>query len=170
VDHPVLLKSRRFVEKIDFDGFLLLHRHSCSRDALARRIVLFYVSIGDSLASGYQAFHNGVLVSIYLERVPRGFASMPRRTIGIMLKLRICIDCGRLINEAGDAVRRHETDILSGLQSNLEGYLTEEARQLRASETVASFNEAQARWDAYREHMVGHGFLEPHAKTAKMPA
>ena len=71
---------------------------------------------------------------------------------------------------SGDAIRRHETDILSGLQSNLEGYLTEEARQLRASETVASFNEAQARWDAYREHMVGHGFLEPHAKTAKMPA
>jgi hypothetical protein len=87
-----------------------------------------------------------------------------------MLKLRICGECGRLLKEAAEAMRIHETDILIGLKHNLEGYLTEEGRALLAAEAVDSFNDAQARWDAYREHLVGHGLLEPHAKTAKLPA
>ena len=66
-------------------------------------------------------------------------------------------------------MRQHQTDMLLGLKLNAEGYLTAELRERMAPEVVDSFNEAQALWDAYREHLVGHGLLEPHAKTAKLP-
>jgi hypothetical protein len=36
--------------------------------------------------------------------------------------------------------------------SNFRGWLLE------------SFNEAQAAWDAYREHLIGHGLLSPSEK------
>jgi hypothetical protein len=87
-----------------------------------------------------------------------------------MLKLRICAECGRLLTDVTVAMRQHQTDMLLGMKLNLEGYLTEEVRERMAPEVMASFNRAQALWDSYREHLVGHGLLEPQAKTARVPA
>lgn len=39
------------------------------------------------------------------------------------------------------------------------GIATEEQRQDFRIEFVLSFNDAQSAWNAYREHLVEHGFL-----------
>jgi hypothetical protein len=40
---------------------------------------------------------------------------------------------------------------------------TEEERQDFGTRLVASFNDAQSAWDAYRVHLMGHGYLHsPH--------
>jgi hypothetical protein len=33
---------------------------------------------------------------------------------------------------------------------------------------VDSFTTAQASWDAYREHLIGHGLLTPASKVIRM--
>jgi hypothetical protein len=87
-----------------------------------------------------------------------------------MIKLTICAECGRLLTDAAELIRRHEADLTLGLRLNAQSYLTEETRQQLAPGVVGSFNAAQAAWDAYREHLIEHGLLEPEAKTAKLKA
>jgi hypothetical protein len=87
-----------------------------------------------------------------------------------MIETRICAECELLLMKAATTIRYHETDMHRGLQLNERGYLTEELRQELAPVLVSSFNKAQAAWDAYREHLVGHGLLERGAKTANPPA
>ena len=76
-----------------------------------------------------------------------------------MIATRICPECAQLLTEAMEAIRSHEADILRGLKLNREGYLTEESRQVLAPAAVASFNAAQTAWDAYRQHLDGHGSI-----------
>ena len=82
-----------------------------------------------------------------------------------MIATKICAECGRLLTDAQQAMRNHETDLLLGLKLNFEGYLTEELREQLAPEVVESFNATQAAWDAYRKHLGGHGLLEVAAKS-----
>lgn len=83
-----------------------------------------------------------------------------------MIQTKICAGCSRLLNEAMTAIRYHETDMGNGIKLNLEGYLTEDLRKELAPGLVDSFNRAQAAWDAYREHLIGHGLLKPGSPTA----
>jgi hypothetical protein len=43
--------------------------------------------------------------------------------------------------------------------------LTDEQRKGFKDRLVASFNEAQSAWDAYRSHLVEHGLLPPLPST-----
>ena len=83
-----------------------------------------------------------------------------------MIKTRICAECQRQLVQATEAMRYHEARMHKGLELNEQGYLTEEFRRELAPVVVESFNTAQAAWDAYREHLIGHGLLERGAKTA----
>jgi hypothetical protein len=87
-----------------------------------------------------------------------------------MIKTRICAECEQRLKEATTAIRYHEANMHRGLELNEQGYLTEEFRRQLAPEVVASFNAAQAAWDAYREHLIMHRLLERGAKTANPPA
>jgi len=101
-----------------------------------------------------------------LKRVPGSRISHPGTKQ--VIKTRICVDCGRLLTKAANALRQHETDIQVGLRLNLAGDLTEELRQKLAPDAVKSFNAARAAWDTYCRHLDGHGLLEP-ALRGKTP-
>jgi hypothetical protein len=49
------------------------------------------------------------------------------------------------MSQADDLARKHD--------------LTEQLRQEFKTRLVESLNEAQAAWDAYREHLIEHGLL-----------
>jgi hypothetical protein len=55
------------------------------------------------------------------------------------------------------------------IELNIHGDLTEERRQVLAADLVSSFNAAQRMWDAYRQHLDGHGLLKP-ALEGRLPA
>ena len=107
-------------------------------------------------------------VGIILERV---FGSgIYARSCNHMIATRICKECEQCLRQAATAIRFHETDLHKGLQLNEQGLLTEEFRREFAPVVVTSFNKAQAAWDAYREHLIGHGLLERGASAANPPA
>ena len=72
---------------------------------------------------------------------------------------RICPGCEQRLTEATQAMRRHAADMGNAVYSARSGGLTEEQRQDFKNILVASFNEAQSAWDAYREHLIEHGLL-----------
>ena len=72
----------------------------------------------------------------------------------------ICPGCERRLTEASQAMRRHATDMSSAIQLLVRnGGGSEEQRQDFKARLLASFNDAQSAWDAYREHLIMHGLL-----------
>jgi hypothetical protein len=82
-----------------------------------------------------------------------------------MLKTKICGECKDRLEDAFSSIHLHRKALESAIDDNLSGKMTEEDRQYLAPELAQSFDEAQAAWDAYRDHLVGHGLLEPGGKT-----
>ena len=77
-----------------------------------------------------------------------------------MLSIRICPGCERRLAEASQAMRRHATDMNRATQLLVRnGGGGEEQRQDFKARLVASFNDAQSAWEAYREHLIEHGLL-----------
>jgi hypothetical protein len=72
---------------------------------------------------------------------------------------KVCPECERLLVEATDAIRHHQTDMTEVRQSVLDGDLTGVTKQVLSIDLPASFDTAQAAWDAYREHLTVHGIL-----------
>jgi len=56
-------------------------------------------------------------------------------------------------------MRRHTADMSSAVHLTRNGGVTEEQRQAFKTRLVASFNDAQSAWDAYREHLIEHELL-----------
>src|SRR5262245_22549371 len=81
-----------------------------------------------------------------------------------MIKITICADCTEKMTQVMHAIRYHNSDMHKAIELNRDGHPTEELRRELAPRLVASFNEAQAAWDAYRDHLIGHGLLKPAAK------
>jgi len=73
--------------------------------------------------------------------------------------IKICSGCDRRLLEASTAVRRHESQMKAVIELVRRGDLTEEARQEFKARLVASFEDAQSMWDAYRAHLIEHGIL-----------
>ena len=55
------------------------------------------------------------------------------------------------------AMRRHESLMEEALRIAKTDTNEEHLQEMRAV-VAASFNEAQSAWDAYREHLIQHGF------------
>lgn len=75
-----------------------------------------------------------------------------------MLSTVICYGCDERLTEASTALRRHASVMHTAIQLAKAG-LTDEQRKDFKDRLVASFNEAESAWDAYREHLVKHGLL-----------
>jgi hypothetical protein len=55
---------------------------------------------------------------------------------------------------------RHGADMQTAIDVRQRGKPTEEQRQEFVARLAASFNAAQAAWDAYHEHLTKHGLLQ----------
>ena len=75
----------------------------------------------------------------------------------------ICQSCERLLAEASNALRRHASQMSTSLDLVRKGPTEEQVSNFRGW-LLESFNEAQAAWAAYREHLIGHGLLSPSDK------
>lgn len=79
-----------------------------------------------------------------------------------MLPVRLCARCETLLTEASDAIRRHANATHTALEVARTG--DPEMEKYREGLTAMyrqSFHQAQSAWDAYREHLIEHGFIPP---------
>jgi hypothetical protein len=76
-----------------------------------------------------------------------------------MLQTIICLGCKKVLDEASNAIRRHASLMEMVFGFVRKGVATEEQVSDFRTRLVASFNEAQLAWDAYREHLSEHGLL-----------
>ena len=72
---------------------------------------------------------------------------------------RPCYGCEELLTQASYAMRRHATLMTGAIELSRNREPTEEEEQDFREWLIASLNEAQAAWDAYREHLREHGLL-----------
>jgi len=75
------------------------------------------------------------------------------------VKDRICPACERRLNETSDAMRRHASRMSRAMEA------PEDRRPEFKAMVTASFLEAQAAWDAYRDHLIEHGLLPAPEKS-----
>jgi hypothetical protein len=75
-----------------------------------------------------------------------------------MLPTIICPGCDELLTEVSNTMRHHATVMRTAIELAKIGP-TEEQRKDITNSLVASFNDAQAAWDAYRSHLIEHGVL-----------
>jgi hypothetical protein len=87
-----------------------------------------------------------------------------------MLDTKICAECERFLYHAVVAMREHETEFKSAVDFNKSGSMIERDRGYLALRLADSFNAAQASWDAYREHLIGHGLLTADFKKVRIPS
>ena len=78
-------------------------------------------------------------------------------TTGAVVKL--CSGCELRLLEATMAIRHHESEMNSVMELARKGGLDEESKQCYKASLTSSFNDAQSAWDAYRDHLIGHGIL-----------
>ena len=72
---------------------------------------------------------------------------------------KVCPECEQRLLEATIAIRRHESDLNDVRQCVLDDDLTGQTKRVLRIDLPASFNDTQAAWDAYREHVIEHGIL-----------
>ena len=70
-----------------------------------------------------------------------------------------CPACELRLTDVVTAMRHHHAVASQALTLARSGGATEEQKHDSASAIVATFDDAQLAWDAYREHLIGHGFL-----------
>ena len=78
--------------------------------------------------------------------------------LAAMPRIRICPVCEQSLTTASNAMRRHANDMHAAV-SSLQTDLTEEQVDEYKIRLIASFNDAQTAWDAYRAHLREHGIL-----------
>ena len=76
-----------------------------------------------------------------------------------MLPPHLCSICEQRLTEAANAMRYHASLMSRTIRFSQSGSATEEQMQDFRIQLVLSFNDAQTAWDAYREHLIEHGFL-----------
>lgn len=74
-----------------------------------------------------------------------------RRTI-------MCHSCEKRLTDASNAMRHHANVMHAAIQWARSGG-PEEQRKDYNDRLVASLNDAQSAWDAYRQHLIEHGLL-----------
>jgi hypothetical protein len=62
------------------------------------------------------------------------------------------------MSQVANAMRRHGSQ-MAAARELAKTDLSEEQRQEATTNLVASFNEAQRAWNAYRDHLRDHGLL-----------
>ena len=68
--------------------------------------------------------------------------------------------CEQFLYGASLAMRRHATLMETAITLSRTEHSEKERQRFKAM-LDATFNEAQAAWDAYRNHLVEHGILSP---------
>ena len=68
----------------------------------------------------------------------------------------ICYECDRLLTAAYTALRRHVSQMSRAIQW-ANNHPSETHKQQISAEVMASFSQALATWDVYREHFRKHG-------------
>lgn len=80
-------------------------------------------------------------------------------TTPVAVPIKPCPGCEQRLLQASGAIRHHESQMNTVMELAQTGRMTEEVKPDFKVMLVASFNEAQAAWDAYREHLIEHGIL-----------
>ena len=75
-----------------------------------------------------------------------------------MPPIRICNECEQLLTISANALRRHAADMHNAI-SLVQADMTEKQVDKYKIGLIASFNDAQSAWDAYRSHLKEHGIL-----------
>ena len=75
-----------------------------------------------------------------------------------MIKMVVCKGCEERLNNASYALRRHSAALTTAMNTAQANSISEEDFENYRSEMRTTFQEAQAAWDAYCQHMVEHGF------------
>jgi hypothetical protein len=94
--------------------------------------------------------------------VPAHFdKELPKAVEEPAMQFRLCPKCEQALSDAANAMRRHAALMQRAEAVSVArgGHPTEEQRQQFKSELVATFGDAQSAWDAYRNHLIEHGFL-----------
>jgi hypothetical protein len=78
--------------------------------------------------------------------------------LAAMPLIRICPACEEYLSKASNAMRHHAEDMNAAI-SSLQTRLTDEEIDQHKIRLIASFNEAQSMWDAYRAHLKEHGIF-----------
>ncbi len=76
-----------------------------------------------------------------------------------MNRTTICHGCDERISNAASAMRRHASEMHKAIELAKDESLTDELRKDYKDSLIATFNDAQSAWDAYREHLIEHGLL-----------
>ena len=71
----------------------------------------------------------------------------------------LCAGCSRHLDEAANAMRAHASVMRQAIDLIRDGSVIEELRQDFTTRLTLSFNDAQSAWDAYRQHLIEHGYL-----------
>jgi hypothetical protein len=75
-----------------------------------------------------------------------------------MPTIRLCPGCEQLLTTASDAMRHHAQEMHAAISSAHAG-LSEPQVDEYKTKLIESFYDAQAAWDAYREHLKEHGIM-----------
>ena len=76
-----------------------------------------------------------------------------------MVTIKLCRDCQQKLDNASNALRHHAAEMEKAILLARTGSPTEEEFQDLRTRVWASFNDAEAAWDSYRQHLIEHGFL-----------
>src|ERR1700722_13860251 len=79
----------------------------------------------------------------------------PSDMLAAMSPIRICPACEQCLSAASDAMRRHAEDMHSAISTVQTGLTEQEIDQYKIK-LIASFNDTQSMWDAYRAHLREH--------------
>lgn len=75
-----------------------------------------------------------------------------------MIRTILCHGCDERLTDVSNAVRHHASVMHTAMEV-AKGDVSEEEWKGFQGNLAASFLEAQASWDAYREHLMKHGLL-----------
>lgn len=79
----------------------------------------------------------------------------------------VCHGCDERLTNASNAMRHHASVMHRAIELAKVDSLTEEQRKDFTDNLVATLNDAQTAWDAYRSHPIKHGLLPAlHARDA----
>jgi len=75
-----------------------------------------------------------------------------------MIRTLLCHICDERLTDVSNAIRRHASVTHTAIEL-AKSDATEEQWKVFKDSLAASFHEAHAAWDAYREHLIEHGLL-----------
>ena len=76
-----------------------------------------------------------------------------------MITIKLCGDCDRKLAAASQALRHHSAEMSKAIERVHAGSLTAEEHQDLRTRLWVSFNDAEAAFDTYRQHLIEHGLL-----------